>query len=268
MSDAFLYAALAGIIGAGVGGLIGVLFGKLSNNGTSMVLSFTGGLMLAIVFFDLVPESISLTSFSVVICGILVGVLVLLVINYLLERKLDVLNMLGKSEVKTFAINNFVSALGQQNNKKIEKQKLFKTGIIMFIAIALHNLPEGMAIGTMGSVSTNASFKLAVLICIHDIPEGIAIATPLVGGGMSKFKSFLLSMLAGAVTIVGGLIGVILGGFTTTITAFSLALAAGAMLYVTLLEIIPETIMLKNSKLNQFMIIIGLLFGFVIINIL
>ncbi len=269
MLTTFIYVSLAGLIGAGLGGLIGIFFGKLSKTGTSYVLSFTAGLMLAIVFFDLVPESANLGTFFEVIFGMVFGVAILLVINHLLERKLKKISI-DEDTVKNFSILSLPSILVHEKDSMDTKvrKSLLKTGLIMFIAISLHNLPEGMAIGTMGGVSLGAALKLAILICIHDIPEGIAITTPLVGGGVSKGKSFFLSILAGAVTIVGGIIGIALGGINDSITAFSLAFAGGAMLYVTLLEIIPETIMLKNSKGSQLMIIVGLMFGYAIINII
>lgn len=268
MLTTFLYVSFAGLVGAGLGGLIGILFGNLSKKGTSNVLGFTAGLMLAIVFFDLMPESANIGGFWHVLSGVVIGVVSLLVINYFLEKKLKKISI-DNDSVATNAINSLSTMIKKDSKLNAQERKsLLKTGLIMFIAIALHNLPEGLAIGTMGSVSLSAAFKLAVLICIHDIPEGIAITTPLVSGGVSKTKSFFISILAGVVTIIGGIIGIALGGISAGITAFALAFAGGAMLYVTILEIIPEMIMLKNTKTSQIMIIVGLLFGYLIISVM
>lgn len=269
MLTTFIYVSLAGMVGAGLGGLIGIVFGKLSKTGTSYVLSFTAGLMLSIVFFDLIPEAANLGGFSAVILGVTFGVMVLLVANHYLEKRLKKINLDDDSlqHTATLSLTDLLAKKKSEMDAR-ERRSLLKTGLIMFIAIALHNLPEGMAIGTMGSVSLDAALKLAILICIHDIPEGVAISTPLVGGGVSKMKSFLFTILAGAVTIIGGIIGIAVGGISDSITAFSLAFAGGAMLYVTLLEIIPETVMLRNSKGSQLMVILGTMFGFLIINIL
>ena len=115
--------------------------------------------------------------------------------------------------------------------------------------------------GVMGS----AALVLAILIGLHNIPEGMAVSVPLISGGMNKMKAVLVTALSGAPTIIGALLGYLLGDIGSLGLALSLGFASGAMLYVVFGEILPQSILMYHSKLPAFTTIIGMLVGLFII---
>ena len=106
---------------------------------------------------------------------------------------------------------------------------------------------------------------LAILIGLHNIPEGMAVAVPLVSGGMSKWRSVLITALTGFPTILGAIIGFTVGAMGPAALALSLSFASGAMLYVVFGELLPESILMWQSKLPAAATIAGMLTGMVII---
>jgi ZIP family zinc transporter len=118
--------------------------------------------------------------------------------------------------------NNFV-------NKKLNlksNSSLLKTGIIIGIGLTIHNLPEGLAIGSGFEASKKLGLALAIAICIHDFPEGISMAVPLKQGGFSKIRVILYTTISGISTGVGALLGALIGNISTILIGFSLSFAA------------------------------------------
>ena len=138
----------------------------------------------------------------------------------------------------------------------------------MVLAVTLHNLPEGMAIGSGASHDAQMGLTLAVLIALHNIPEGMSIGVPLIAGGMAKWKAVLLTALSGAPTLVGGALGAYLGSGGDALVAISLALAAGAMLYVTYCEILPQVILLNQERGPAVFTIMGIILGLLMVHAL
>ena len=159
------------------------------------------------------------------------------------------------------------------HNEKPEglKSKLKKT-TMMFFAVTLHNIPEGMAVGVSlaGSMLGNTgmtiagAFSLAVGIAIQNFPEGAIISMPLKSEGMSKFKSFLYGTLSGIVEPIAAIITILLINTVVPILPYLLSFAAGAMVYAVVEELIPETEEGAYSDLGT----IGLAIGFVLTMIL
>ena len=139
----------------------------------------------------------------------------------------------------------------------------------MASAIALHNVPEGMTIGASyasdDGVMGGAALILAVLIGLHNIPEGMAVSVPLISGGMAKWKAVLITACSGIPTILGALLGYLLGEIGPLGLTLSLGFASGAMLYVVFGEILPQSILMYYSKLPAFSTIVGILVGMLII---
>lgn len=127
------------------------------------------------------------------------------------------------------------------------KGKLLSAGILMLVAIALHNFPEGMAIGAAGASQTSLGVIMAIVIAVHNIPEGMAIGAPLTGGGVKPLYAVLLSALAGFATVLGALIGLLLGTLGQFALAASMAAAGGAMLYVTFGSLFPQSVKLTGK---------------------
>ena len=123
----------------------------------------------------------------------------------------------------------------------------------------------GASYASDGGVMGRSALVLAVLIGLHNIPEGMAVAVPLIGGGMSKWKAILMTALSGVPTVIGALLGFLLGDIGVLGLALSLGFASGAMLYVVFGEILPQSILMYHSKLPAFSAISGILVGLLII---
>jgi ZIP family zinc transporter len=141
---------------------------------------------------------------------------------------------------------------------------MLRSGILMLIAIGLHNIPEGLAIGAGGSHDERLGIVLAVMIALHNIPEGMAIAAPLVSGGIGRWKAVGLVSLSGAPTLLGGIIGVYIGGISDFALSMSLSAAGGAMLYMVFGEIIPQAIVMTKSRMASIAALFGILVGLII----
>jgi len=269
-----LTTAIAGVCGTGLGGLIGALLQKDSNRTVSLLLSFAGGVMLSVVCFDLAVEAIE-TNVGVltVIAAITLGVVVIFLLNYLIDRRtnpevphIDENHPKTADDLDELIHSNHYEQHHAQNDSAFA---LFLAGIVMACAIALHNVPEGMTIGASyasnDGVMGSAALILAVLIGLHNIPEGMAVSVPLISGGMSKPKAVLLTALSGVPTMVGALLGFVLGEIGPFGLALSLGFASGAMLYVVFGEILPQAILMYHSKLPAFAAIVGILAGMLII---
>jgi len=265
---------LAGVVGTGLGGLLGALLQKDSNRTASLLLSFAGGVMLSVVCFDLITESLE-TNMGVlpVIAAVTFGVAIIFLLNHLIDRRVNpqVLHI-DESHPKTaddldelIHSDHYVHHQSRQDNKF----SLFMAGVVMACAIALHNAPEGMTIGASyasnNGVMGSAALVLAILIGLHNIPEGMAVSVPLISGGMSKPKAVLITALSGIPTILGALLGYMIGEIGLLGLALSLGFASGAMLYVVFGEILPQAILMYHSKLPAFSTIAGILVGLLII---
>ena len=274
LSTLLLTTAIAGIVGTGLGGLIGALLQKDSNRTVSLLLSFAGGVMLSVVCFDLVTEAIETNvGILTVIGAIALGVAVIFLLNHLIDRKTNPeVPHIDENHPKTADdLDELIHSdhLEQHYAKHDNKFSLFIAGIVMASAIALHNVPEGMTIGASyasnDGVMGSAALVLAILIGLHNIPEGMAVSVPLISGGMSRVKAVLITAASGIPTIIGALLGYLLGEIGALGLALSLGFASGAMLYVVFGEILPQAILMYHSKLPAFSTIVGMLVGLFII---
>lgn len=259
MFGTILMASAAGIIGTGLGGILGLVFGTSSKKAMSYVLSFASGVMISIACFDLVPEALTLSSLWIVVVSIFIGIGVVQLLNGVIDK----ITNSKETHVEAEELRHQKDMISNESRKSF-----IRSGLIMLAAIALHNLPEGLAIGSGASHDANLGLTLAFLIALHNIPEGMSIAVPLVAGGMKKWKVGLLTALSGAPTLVGGLLGAVLGNMGDFMVAGSLGIAAGAMLYVTYCEILPEVILLNKGRRPALFSTCGIIFGLIITNIM
>ncbi|WP_139651862.1 ZIP family metal transporter [Raoultibacter phocaeensis] len=282
--DPFLFITivtlLAGMGGTGLGGIVGALFRTDSSRTVSLLLSFAGGVMLSIVCFDLLSESIEsaqlVSDHAVfIVCGaVIAGVAVVYLLNLLIDRKTnpEVPHVSRRDHPKTHDdLDELIHAdhFAEHRKHNDSKSSLFVAGIVMACAIALHNVPEGMTIGagfaTQNELAAGAGIVLAVLIGLHNIPEGMAVAVPLINGGMGRVRAVLVTAASGIPTVVGAWFGFWVGDIGPMGLTLSLGFASGAMLYVVFGEIIPQAILMYRSKLPAFFVIIGILLGLLII---
>ncbi|MBQ7903229.1 MAG: ZIP family metal transporter [Oscillospiraceae bacterium] len=265
---------IAGVVGTGLGGLVGALLQKDSNRIASLLLSFAAGVMISVVCFDLVVEAIETDAGIMVVIGaIALGVAVIYRLNYVIDiRTNSEIPHIDENHPKTADdLDELIHSdhLEFHSSKKDSKMSLFIAGVVMACAIALHNVPEGMTIGASyasnDAVMGSAAIVLAVLIGLHNIPEGMAVSVPLIAGGMPRWKAVLITASSGIPTIVGALLGYMLGELGPLGLALSLGFASGAMLYVVFGEILPQAILMYHSKLPAFSAIGGMLLGLLII---
>lgn len=156
-----------GTFGTTIGGIIGVKLNHISNKFLSFILSFASGLMIAIVCFELIPEAMEIASLPNVLLGIVFGIIIMIFCDVLVDKKFS---QYSKNQLNKNSKNN---GIGKTENKlDLSKSNLLKTGIIVSIGLAIHNFPEGLAIGSGFGASLKLGFSLAIAICFHDIPEG------------------------------------------------------------------------------------------------
>ena len=227
-----------GTLGTMMGGILGVTIKKHSNKFLSFILSFASGLMMAIICFDLIPEAFEITEIQVILFGLILGIGSMIICDDLVKRKIN-------------------KKIGQ----KEKENSLLKTGIIVSIGLAIHNFPEGLAIGSGFESSMQLGLSLAIAIALHDVPEGISMAVPMKQGGMKASKVIFYVLLSGITTGIGAFIGAIIGGISEKVIAICLSFAAGAMLYIVSGELVPESNRLYKGRMSVLGNILGFLLG-------
>lgn len=204
---AVVWATLASVAGTGLGGLAGCFGGSVKGM-LSAVLGFASGLMSAIVCFELLPDAAEAYGIAVALIGMAAGIAAVWLAAEMLPG---------------------------------EEGGLERTSFLVLAAIALHNLPEGLAIGSGWAVLPSLGAKLALVIGLHDFPEGMAISAPMAAAkDKPPLMQALLATLTGIPTGLGAVLGVWLGNLSPMWMAMCLGFSAGAMLYVTTGEMVPR----------------------------
>lgn len=225
---------------AGISTVLGVLllfcFGKPNKSFLALLLGFAGGIMIAISLLELLPEALEFGTMPITGFGFLLGVGLMCYIDRLVPHAYP-------QSPETLEVEN------PEHAPHIQSQ-LLRMGYLVLFGIALHNLPEGLAIGAGLESSPELGFTLALAITLHNIPEGLAIAGPLRSSGMGRFKIVLLTLGAGLFTPVGALIGLIFFQISEVFVGGGLALAAGAMMYIALDELVPSANKLQALYAN------------------
>ena len=227
---------------------------KLNSKVQKLLLGFASGVMIAASIWSLITPSIEMAEEQGIVSwipasiGFLLGIIFLLILDSLIPHL-------------------------HLNSKKPEgiKAKL-KNTTMMVLAVTLHNIPEGMAVGVVfaGVLAQNTTitlagaFVLSIGIAIQNFPEGAIISMPLKNEGMSKSKAFLCGTLSGIVEPIGAIITILLTSVVTPVLPYLLSFAAGAMIYVVVEELIPESQSGEHSNIGT----IGVAIGFVIMMIL
>ncbi len=207
-----------------IGAVIGFVFKNISHKFSDIVLSFAAGVMLAAAVLGLILPSIEYGgkfAIPITVTGIFAGALCLNLIDKLVPH---LHRMVGADTEE------------HRSNADINKVLLFVT------AIAIHNLPEGIAAGVgFGSGNTGEAMLIAGGIALQNIPEGMVIIGPMLAAGISAKRTFVCALATGLVEVVGTLLGYFAVSIASAILPFALAFAGGTMLYVISDEMIPET---------------------------
>ncbi len=216
-------------LGVGGASIIGALFGfafkKISHKFSDIVLSFAAGVMLAAAVIGLILPSLEYGgkfSLAVTIIGVFCGALCV--------------NLLDK------IVPHLHRITGVDIEEHPEQQQQLDKVLLFVIAIAIHNLPEGIAAGVgFGTGNTVEALTIAGGIALQNIPEGMVIIAPMLASGMSSKRTFLIAMTTGIIEVLGTLLGYFAVTVSGAILPFALAFAGGTMLYVISDEMIPET---------------------------
>jgi len=208
-----------------VGALLGFIFKDPSHKVSDILLSFAAGVMLCAAAIGLIMPSLELGgkfSILITVAGVFCGALCLNVIDKIVPH----LHKMTGVDIESHP----------DKSAKLNKVLLF------VIAIAIHNLPEGIAAGvSFGSENVAHAITIAGGIALQNIPEGMVIIAPMIAAGMSRGRTFLIALMTGVVEVIGTLIGYFAVSISTAILPFALAFAGGTMLYVISDEMIPET---------------------------
>ena len=235
-------------------GMVFLMKNKINKKIEKVLLGFASGVMMAAAVWSLLIPSIDMAKNQNIVewvpatVGFLLGIIFLLILDSIIPHL-------------------------HLHTDKPEglKSKIQKT-TMMVLAVTLHNIPEGMAVGVVfaGAITQNTgitmagAIALAIGIAIQNFPEGAIISMPLKSEGMSKPKAFLYGVLSGIVEPIGALITIVLTNLVVPILPYFLSFAAGAMIYVVVEELIPESQNGEHSNIGT----IGVAIGFVIMMIL
>ena len=222
-----------------IGALVGFAFKNLSHRFSDIVLSFAAGVMLAAAILGLILPSVDYGGrFGLLstVVGIFAGAFCL----NLIDKVVPHLHHLVGSETE------------HHKNADLNKVLLFVT------AIAIHNLPEGIAAGvSFGGGDTSQALVIAGGIALQNIPEGMVIIGPMLAAGVTPRKTFVCAMITGLLEVVGTLVGYIAVSAASAILPFALAFAGGTMLYVISDEMIPETHAHGNERGATYALLAG-----------
>ncbi len=249
-----LYGGLFTFLLTGLGSL-GVLFLKKSNPKVfSVSLGMAGGIMIAASFWSLLTPALDLARetytlpFIPIVIGFILGIFLLRVLDLVVPHL------------------HFASLPNEQEGPQIPLKK----SILILLAITIHNIPEGLAIGvSFGSVEENHAFltgayNLTLGIGFQNIPEGLALSLALKHAGLSRIKSFFYGFLSAIVEPIFSIAGAGATLISSYLLPYALSLAAGAMIFVTIEELLPEAQKFGNSDLAS----LGFGMGFLVMMIL
>lgn len=207
-----------------IGSVIGFLFKNISHKFSDIILSFAAGVMLSAAILGLVLPSVEYGGkygLLITVAGIFTGAVCLNLIDRLVPH-----------------LHRLMGTDFEEHNQSVKLDK-----VLLFVtAIAIHNLPEGIAAGvSFGSGNTTEALMIAGGIALQNIPEGMVIIAPMLSSGIKPGKTFVCALFTGLVEVVGTLLGYFAVSVASAILPFALAFAGGTMLYVVSDEMIPET---------------------------
>ncbi len=239
MAQAALYATIFTWLMTALGSSVVFLFKTVSRAALDGMLGFTGGVMVAAAFFSLLMPAIGMSEYEGILKGlpVAIGFIAGALFIFIIDKNLPHLHI------------NFEVSEGMDTS--------WRRTTLLVLAITLHNIPEGLAIGVLfGGVAAgipeatiSGAVILAIGIGIQNIPEGIAVAMPLKRMGMSSKKSFVYGQASAIVEPISAVIGVLAVNFFGPLLPYALSFAAGAMIFVVVEEVIPETQLDKHTDL-------------------
>ena len=276
----FCITAVTGAGGLSLGGVLAAAVHSPSDRTMSLLLRFTAGVMFSVVCFDLIADAREEASALPVLCWILIGYLCTYLLNCWIDKQAHHTHSHGghshtdaHGHSHSHNHSHETAHSGHDNGELCAcgHHTLRTAGLVLAAAVALHNMPVGMAIGATfaGTAAPghagHAGILAALIIGLHNIPEGMSIAAPLLAGGSRPAGAVGVAALSGLPTIIGALLGYSAGTMNPLLLAGSLSFAAGAMLYVIFGELLPESESLWRGRLAGMSTMLGLLLGMALI---
>ncbi|MHB8156960.1 MAG: ZIP family metal transporter, partial [Desulfocucumaceae bacterium] len=210
----------------GFGGLLAALSGRIGS-GLPVLLGLSSGIGFTVVFFELLPESVHTGSWTLAALGLLSGI------------------AFGLGADKVFTNSNTGSAYSFYPGRR---KNLLRSGYFFALGVAMHNLPEGMAIGAGLEARTDLGLLLALAIGLHNLPEGMALSGLLIMGGGRPFFAVATAAAAGLVLPGGTVLAGIWLSAEPGMLAYIMALGAGALLYIIFYELIPQSLRMHPAR--------------------
>lgn len=248
MSTDIIVPLISGLA-TGLGGFIALLWGSSGLRSLSLLLGAAAGIGFTIVFFDLLPAAVELGSYGITAAGFFSGFL----LGWLVNIALPHLHITGSCP--TCSHNSSKLA----DTRASGRMGLQKTAYLLALGMALHNLPEGLAIGAGFEAGIKLGLLLAFAIGIHNIPEGMALVGLLKASGKNNMAALSYAIGVGLFIPAGAFIGTTLLLVTPDSLSFMLALGAGTLLYVVWSELIPE-----SCKMHRVFSRLGIAGGFLL----
>jgi ZIP family zinc transporter len=230
--------SLVSLIGTMAGASLGVLIQKPSNRMLGAIIGFAGGIMLAVVVFDLIPEAVEKGGLINAMIFCILGIITIMFVDNVFEAT------------------------------KFSDNKHIKVAVMVALGLMIHNFPEGIIMGCGFVSGTSLGLKMSIVIALHDIPEGIAISAPLMTSRVRISKILLYAFITALPTAAGVWLGAWVGTISYRVLGDCLAFASGIMLYVVCREMLPESSKLWDGVSGTLGILGGILLGLVITSVL
>ena len=266
----FCITAVTGAGGLSLGGVLAAAVHSPSDRTMSLLLRFTAGVMFSVVCFDLIADAREEASALPVLCWILIGYLCTYLLNCWIDKQAHHTHSHG-GHSHSHNHSHETAHSGHDNGELCAcgHHTLRTAGLVLAAAVALHNMPVGMAIGAAfagpAQEAGHAGVLAAIIIGLHNVPEGMSIAAPLLTGGSRSAGAVGVTALSGLPTILGALLGYTAGVMNPVMLSVSLGFAAGAMLYVVFGELLPESEHLWQNQLSGVSTLLGMLLGMALI---
>jgi ZIP family zinc transporter len=239
-----------------------------------LLMGITAGVMITLSFVDLVNHALELVGVWKTTIGFALGAFFMLTIDILIphirfeEMEFDILKKRGLGQDEQEEHGRFNRRLRWKSKTHITDMKLLKTGLLVGLGIAIHNTPEGIAVGAGYAHEPAFGIFIATAITLHNIPEGIATALPLYKSGMSRRRAAVFALLSGLTEPIGALFaGLVLTSFASLVPV-ALAFAGGVMVFITLDELIPVAREHGHQHYTAIGIILGAVFVFILSGVL
>lgn len=234
--DIVIVGSFVSLVGTMVGASLGVIIREPSDKFLGFIIGFAGGIMLSVVVFDLIPQSVEKWNFGLTVIFAVLGIAVISMI----DAKVNI----------------------NSSNKHM------KMAFMASLGLMIHNFPEGIIMGFGFAGGSTLGLKMSIIIAIHDIPEGIAVSAPLMASKVKIPKILFYAFITASPTVLGTFSGTYIANISQDVLGACLSMASGIMLYVVCGEMIPESSKLWEGITSTFGTLCGIILGLVIVWVL